>query len=398
MSLEPVTRTMHSDLELSLERCTASSPARDKISEDNNLRNNNDTSLSDEHLLGNDIPVYRPTKRLCHTTATILAWFAISNLIILSTKWLFNNYFPYPLIVTTYYNIVAFLWAAIFSCHPKLKAPRPSKQQFWSYVFPIGFTQALEIGCSNLALKLLTVGFGTILKGGAPVFTFMWGMFFGLERFSLPTVGCLFTISLGIALASIGEGQEFQLIGFCLQLFATALGGLRWAMTHKLLQEDTTGDKTTVDRNGCNEQRPIHQPMSPVTASLYTQPVTALCVLPFALGIEFSSAYEDDTSKLEIVQLLAIMTLIASLVFLLLMSEYWLIKMTSSLTLSVAGTLKETITIGGGIFFFAEHIYLLNVIGFVLCQIGIVMYACLRYERSTAKSYDTVSTTDASIS
>jgi len=334
----------------------------------------------------------------CRTTITILAWFTISNVVILTTKWLFNNHFPYPLIVTTYSNFVAFLLAALFSCHPNFKAPRPSKHQLWSYVLPIAFTQALEIGCSNLALKLLTVSFGTILKGGAPVFTFMWGLVLGLERFSLPTFGCLLIISLGICLASLGEGQEFQVIGFCLQLFSTALGGLRWAMTHKLLQEDTTTDRTTPDGEDCNDETSINQPMSPVTASLYTQPVTALCVLPFALGFEVSTAWEDNISNFnESVLILTTMSLIASLVFFLLMSEYWLVKMTSSLGLSVAGTLKELLTIGGGIFFFAEHIYLLNVIGFVICQLGIVSYVCLRYERPEMKAYVSVIAVDAPI-
>jgi len=371
-------------------RFTASTSADDMISGDSTSHSNKDGT----------VPVTQLYERSsnCRTTITILAWFAISNMIILTTKWLFDNHFPYPLIVTTYSNFVAFLWAALFSCHPKLKAPRPSKHQLWSYVLPIGFTQALEIGCSNLALKLLTVSFGTILKGGAPVFTFMWGLVFGLERFSLPTFGCLLIISLGICLASLGEGQEFQVIGFCLQLFATALGGLRWAMTHKLLKENTTTNRTTHDGEDHDDETPINHPLSPVTASLYTQPVTALCVLPVALGLEVSSAWEDNISNFnEAILIIATMSLIASLVFFLLMSEYWLVKMTSSLALSVAGTLKELLTIGGGIFFFAEHIYLLNVIGFVICQLGIVSYVCLRYERPEMKAYVSVIAVDAPI-
>ena len=364
----------------------------------------------------------RPTcynNPLC-TAITILVWYVISNSIILKTKWLFSNHFPFPLTVTVYSNGVTFLWAVLLSRHPKWRAPWPSPQQIRSYVLPIGVTMGLEIGCSNLALKILTVSFGTILKGGAPVFTFFWGFLFGLETFSFPTIGCLVLIAVGIALASLGEGQEFQLAGFCLQLFATALGGLRWAMTHKMLQDETAARNSnstsiaTTGRDGMNDsdnsQPPSvqvhHQSMSPLTAILYTSPMTALCVLPFALGLEGSGVWDkehsiiDDNSSNstfihnpgsssasnphEVALIVTTMTAIATLVFCLLMSEYWLVKATSSLALSVAGVVKELLTIGGGIFFFAEQIDWLNVVGFVTCQFGIVSYVCLRYERQPA--------------
>ena len=387
------------------------------------------------------------------TIVTILVWYAISNSIILSTKWLFSNHFPFPLTVTVYSNAVTFFWALVLSRHPKLRAPRPSRAQFTSFVLPIAITTGLEIGASNLALKILTVSFGTILKGGAPIFTFWWGFLFGIEAFSLPTFGCLFMIAIGIALASLGEGQEFELGGFCLQLFATALGGLRWAMTHKLLQYDDNNDNnnnnggTTRTASNINNdtshsstsqsemsienisareiigtnyedvhlhvspsQQPTppfrYQAMSPLTAILYTSPMTALSVLPFALGLEgypvwvedvvaindhdINSTSIDDPATIsniitnqsnETALILMAMTAIASLVFCLLMSEYWLVKATSSLALSVAGVVKELLTIGGGIFFFAEQIDWLNVAGFFTCQMGIVSYVCLRYER-----------------
>jgi len=281
---------------------------------------------------------------------------------------------------------VSSLWAVLLSRHPKLRAPIPSKHQFRSYILPIGLLQAVEIGCSNLALNILTVSFGTILKGSAPIFTFMWGLIFGLERFTLPTFGCLLTIAVGIAMASLGEGQEFLLAGFCLQLFATAMGGMRWAMTHKLLQQDTTENTILSDEDDSDYQPSMHQTMSPLTTSLYTQPVTALCVLPFAMGFEtssiwnkFSNSRDNNSDPNEGIIILATMTAIATLVFFLLMSEYWLVKVTSSLSMSVAATFKELLTIGGGMLFFADKIYLLNVIGFCTCQVGIFFYMFLRY-------------------
>jgi solute carrier family 35, member C2 len=335
------------------------------------LEDRTDTDRHDEE--SHPLP---PPSNFCRTAATILVWFGMSNATILATKWLFSNHFPFPLTVTMFSNVIASLWALLLSCVPRLRPQQPlTKQLLSEYVLPIGVCVAVEIGCSNLALKILSVSFGTILKGGAPVFTFIWGLLLGLEQFSWSIMGALVTIALGIALASLGEGEEFQALGFCLQLISTCLAGLRWAMTHKLLKgRDSQETK-----------------MSPLTATLYTSPTTALCVMPFAMALEAKTIWTDSdlATGPEAHLILAIMVGIATLVFSLIMSEYWLVNATSSLALSVAGVFKELLTISGALFFFAEHIDLLNVVGFVTCQAGILIYVFLRYD-NTQMSYSPV--------
>ncbi|PXF48533.1 putative transporter [Gracilariopsis chorda] len=201
----------------------------------------------------------------------------------------------------------------------------------------------------------------------------IWGLLFGIESFSTNLCLSLVTIASGIALASVGEGHSFILHGFILQLMATALGGLRWAMTHVLLR----------GKPGASGEN-AEQHMSPLTATLYTSPTTAACVLPFAIMLEgpsvFKRVQELETRELWII--LGTLTLIGSLVFILLISEYWLVNATSSLALSVAGVFKELLTIAGGVVFFKEIMTLLNIIGFFTCQIGILAYVYIRYDPS----------------
>lgn len=320
-------------------------------------------------------------RTLCQTGLTLASWYCISSAIILTTKWLFNSHFPHPLTVTTFSNSITTVWALLISRIPRFRPEPLTRRQFVEYVLPIGITTALEIGFSNIALKLLTVSFGTILKGGAPIFTMLWGLLFRVETFSFNLLLSLLTIAFGIALASLGEGHSFSLTGFILQLLSTALGGLRWAMTHVLLK-------------GADSDA-----MPPLTATLYTSPTTALCVLPFAVGLEAVPAWDRisnfDASEFRTV--LLTMLLVASLVFVLLVSEYWLVNATSSLALSVAGVFKELLTIGGGIYLFAEHITFLNTVGFIICQVGIFAYMYLRYDPQNSHSYTrapTSSTTD----
>jgi len=442
------------------------------------------------------------------TCLIIVFWYGISNGIILLTKWLFTTHFPFPLTVTFYSNGIAALWALLVSqwwgcCSKKEnKIPLfPSRAILTSYVIPIGILSAVEIGCSNLALQILTVSFGTILKGLVPVFTFGWGVLLGLEQCSYKIGGTLLVIAIGIAVASIGEisMQEFQVVGFSLQLISSMLSGLRWTMTNKLLLAGGRGSDSDNDRGNSldsstddgdadsnatssssarpyirssynnNDYNEVHnnnnnnenicnnsnnnsiinddddnddddanvvivavnsttttKPLSPLAAILYTSPMTSIFVLPFAMALEgksiidlffdsvntttttttttammnnsTSNATDDDYASMNedptddiisgssssvVLLVVGTMTVIATLVFVLLMSEYWLVQRTSSVTLSVAGVMKELLTILGGIVFFHELVDTLNIIGFVTCQMGIVSYVCLRTRTGT---------------
>jgi len=424
-------------------------------------RNNQPHNHNDNH---SSITLTRSrVYRFLKTCGVIFFWYCISTGTILTTKWLFKTRFPYPLLVTTYSNAIAALWAFVITFVGKRYNNNnhntwvsfdffPSSKLLWEFVAPIGVCTALEIGCSNLALKILTVSFGTILKGVAPVFTFVWGLFFGIEHFSWMVASALAMIATGIALASLGEGQAFELLGFVLQLVSSALSGLRWAMTHKLLKQggddddDNNNNNVDSESNGArpaaltnfNDER-IHnnnnndnidayhndgfqdednneegvndtsiKPLPPLAAVLYTSPMTCVAVLPFAIALEgerilrgsshpghdnnssnmtnnnstmvpvWDDVHEKEDSDPTTVIVLGTMTVIATLVFVLLMSEYWLVKVTSSLTLSVAGVFKELLTIGGGLFLFSESVDTLNVVGFVISQIGILSYVWLR--------------------
>jgi len=349
-------------------------------------------------------PQPRPCRAGIHTNhpvwtcGVIFAWYCISTGIILATKWLFSTRFPCPLTVTTYSNAIAALLAAIVTRASGRRLRCPSRALLRSYVAPIGVCTALEIGCSNVALELLTVSFGTILKGSSPVFSFGWALLFGLETFSWRIASALLLIAVGIALASLGEGRAFVASGFVLQLLSMTLGGFRWALTQKLLQGGAVGERSgndtspgTVESRSSNENSNEGAPaaaasrLSPLAAVLYTCPVTSMAVLPFAVALEGGTIIggkEEGASAPWVV--LGTMTAIATLVFVLLLSEYWLVRATSILTLSVAGVFKELITIGGGIFLFAEAVDALNAVGFAICQVGILSYVWLRTKGTLA--------------
>lgn len=321
------------------------------------------------------------TRHLVRKALTLISWYCVSSTIILATKWLFTNHFSFPLTVTAYSNSLTTVWAFLASRHPRFRPEPLTRRQFRDYVLPISIATALEIGFSNLALKLLTVSFGTILKGASPIFTMFWGLLFRVETFSFPLFSALATIAFGITLASVGEGKDFAILGFVLQLLAVLLGGLRWAMTHVLLKGSSSNA------------------MPPLTATLYTSPTTALCVLPFAIGMEGMHVWDRsiELSTEEFAIIAGTMTAVATLVFIVLISEYWLVNATSSLALSVAGVFKELLTIGGGILLLSESVSPLNVVGFCICQVGIFAYIYLRSDASETSPSDPAALPDAEV-
>lgn len=329
-------------------------------------------------------------RRHGRTILVLLAWFAVSNAAILIMKWLFTNHFPYPLTATCVYNATAAAWAAAFTfcrcfcCCPRGREQHAplSRRALVRYVLPVGLCTGVSIACNNVALKILSVSFGTILKGSGPIFTFGWGLALGLEKFAAPLAACLLLMALGIALASLGEGSAFDAVGFVLALTAQCVGALGWALMHRLLldeDDDGGGGRGAGDDGGRRGRR---RKMPPLKAVLYTSPTIVLFVLPLALELEGSSVATDARadSPGELLLVVGTMLFAGTLVFVLLMSEYWLLNATSSLGLSVASVVKELLAIGGGIFFFAERLDWLNVVGFAICQVGILMYVKLRHD------------------
>lgn len=320
---------------------------------------------------------------LVRTALVMGVWFCISAVVILTSKWVLSKrdasdhnsvLFPYPLLITTCSNTIATVWAFIFTRPAHLRPPVPSRAQMSSYVLPISVITALDIGCSNVALQLLTVSFGTIIKGSSPVFTMLWGLVFGIERFSIRTSVALVVIATGVGLATFGEGKNFLLVGFMLQLTGTALAGLRWALTQVIL----------------NGEGPGSESMPPMGVVLYTSPATAAFIFPFALLFEARGAVAHLLSLAweDVVLLGGLAFTIGTLVFVLLTAEYWVVRDTSSLALSVAAVFKELLTIGGGILLFSDKITTLNIVGFVTCQVGIMYYFHLRYNMGKSKTSD----------
>lgn len=111
----------------------------------------------------------------------------------------------------------------------------------------------------------------------------------------------------------------------------------------------------------------------------------SVTVLPFAAVLEFPSIFNDVTGLARVdhpLQALGnyfaiaiLLMFITSLCGLILnVSEYLLIKETSSLTLTVLGICKELVLIGSSVLLFGDQLTDINIVGYIIALIGIVIY------------------------
>jgi len=303
----------------------------------------------------------------------IVGWYISSALAVLMLKGLFQGRFSatafnFPLTVTATSNMVSGTLAAI--AHSLLYSPTTStggsttwnKSTHKSALF-IGIMTAGEIGLSNAALSLLTVSLSTILKGTAPMLVMFWGILFGIYKPSLRSLGVVLTVAVGLFLAVDGTSSNQTTkralnVGVTLQILSGVLSGLRWVITQIFVKSDNIG------KNAVNVVR-------------LTCPYTALAIFPAIIYWEAGALSDWIASSPGIDTIFVSLTAvgIGSCVFVLLFAEYELVRCTSSFTVSLGFVAKEMVLIALGVLFFGDHLTLKVVVGFVLVQIGIGLYA-----------------------
>merc|ERR1712151_58730 len=162
-------------------------------------------------------------------------------------------------------------------------------------------------------------------------------------------------ISFGIFLASYGEAA-FNFIGFSLVIGSELTAALRWIATQIIL------DKSDLDA---------------ISTILYMSPASTSSLVPMIamreskeLGVLFGG------SELGRYSLLVLLP--GFLSFLLLLVEVQLVKVTSSLTLSVFGNLKSVVTILFAIVVFGEEASLIQWFGLSIALAGMFAFSYIK--------------------
>ncbi|KAF8633645.1 hypothetical protein AX15_001331 [Amanita polypyramis BW_CC] len=317
------------------------------------------TSTYEEPLLGvnTHLATLKEKQRLWWKIALINAlfissWFFFATIISVYNKWMFSSQhfgFPAPLFVTTMHMFMQFLLAAaIRFLWPKHFRPKvdPTPSDYGKKALPTAVTTSLDIGFSNLSLKMITLSFYTMCKSSSLIFVLLFAFLFRLEFFSWRLVAVIFLIFSGVILMVATE-THFVLSGFILVISASALGGLRWSLTQVLLR----------DKMGFN---------NPASTIFWLAPAMGITLTIISLFVEHwgelfkSKFFSTAGATMETSLYLVIPGVLA---FCMVLSEFYIIQRTGVVPMSIAGIAKEVTTISISAWIFGDELTPLNIVG-----------------------------------
>ncbi|XP_022930853.1 probable sugar phosphate/phosphate translocator At1g06470 [Cucurbita moschata] len=306
----------------------------------------------------------------------VLVWYTFSLLLTLYNKSLLGDHlgrFPAPLLMNTVHftmqavlsNLITCIWSSRF--HPSVTM---TWRDYFTKVVPTALGTALDVNLSNASLVSISVTFATMCKSGSPIFLLLFAFAFRLETPSLRLSGIILIISVGILL-TVAKETEFEFWGFIFVMVASVMSGFRWSMTQILLQREAYGLK------------------NPFTLMSYVTPVMAIVTLMLSLGLD---PWEEFTSNgyfnsiWHVTRSFLLMLFGGALAFCMVLTEYILVSVTSAVTVTVAGVVKEAVTILVAVFYFHDKFTWLKGIGLIIIMIGVSLFNWYKYQKLQKKS------------
>ncbi|KAI3764108.1 hypothetical protein L2E82_14111 [Cichorium intybus] len=320
------------------------SPRRSNINEKRvsfDIENDSDEGLKYQNTdyEDNHKPVLSTSKNpifiadVLKTLFFILVWYTFSTFLTLYNKTLLGDdmgKFPAPLLMNTiHFSMQAVLSKAITYFWSQRFEPTVtmSWKDYFMRVVPTAIGTALDINLSNASLVFISVTFATMCKSAAPIFLLIFAFAFRLESPSFKLLGIMLIISAGILL---------------------------------------TGLK------------------NPLTLMSYVTPVMALLTAFLSLILdpwdEFTSSSYFDTSA-HIIRSCFLLLFGGTLAFFMVLTEYILVSVTSAVTVTIAGVVKEAVTILVAVFYFHDEFTWLKGAGLVTIMFGVSLFNWYKYQK-----------------
>ncbi|XP_076938745.1 putative sugar phosphate/phosphate translocator At1g06470 [Bidens hawaiensis] len=301
----------------------------------------------------------------------ILVWYTFSTFLTLYNKTLLGDdlgRFPAPLLMNTiHFGMQAvFSKAIVYFWSERFQPTVPmSWKDYFMRVVPTAVGTALDINLSNASLVFISVTFATMCKSAAPIFLLIFAFAFRLESPSFKLLGIMLIISAGVLL-TVAKETEFDLWGFIFVMLAAVMSGFRWSMTQILLQKEVYGLK------------------NPLTLMSYVTPVMALLTALLSLVMdpwgEFKTSSYFDSSW-HIMRSCFLMLFGGTLAFFMVLTEYILVSVTSAVTVTIAGIVKEAVTILVAVFYFHDEFTWLKGGGLVIIIFGVSLFNLYKYQK-----------------
>ncbi|EYU30743.1 hypothetical protein MIMGU_mgv1a017962mg [Erythranthe guttata] len=320
----------------------------------------------------------------------IIIWYTISTFLTLYNKTLLGDdmgKFPAPLLMNTvHFSMQAALSKAItWFWSERFYSPVMSWKDYFARVVPTALSTAMDVNLSNASLVFISVTFATMCKSASPIFLLLFAFAFRLESPSVKLFGIIFVISVGILL-TVAKETEFEFWGFLFVMLAAVMSGFRWTMTQILLQGGfviypfnignmLTFFLTSVLLTGLK---------NPLTLMSYVTPIMAIATALLSLVLD---PWPDFTrtdyfnSSWNIARSFSLMFFGGTLAFFMVLTEYILVSVTSAMTITIAGVVKEAVTILVAVFYFHDEFTWLKGAGLATIMLGVSLFNWYKYQK-----------------
>ena len=226
-----------------------------------------------------------------------------------------------------------------------------------SSIVPIGALYSLSLWFSNSAYVFLSVSFIQMLKALMPVAVYSIGVSLKKETYKGETMGNMWAISFGVAIAAYGEAK-INAWGVMLQLGAVACEATRLVLIQILLT--SKGIK-----------------LNPITSLYYVAPCCLVFLSVPWVFVEYPSL-KKGVSSFNLDYMTFGMS--SACAFALNLAVFLLIGKTSALTMNVAGVVKDWLLIAFSWSVIKDEVTVINLIGYGLAFLAVRYYNHLKLQ------------------
>ncbi|KAL2322596.1 hypothetical protein Fmac_026975 [Flemingia macrophylla] len=312
------------------------------------------------------------------TLFLILMWYTFSLFLTLYNKSLLGDHmgkFPAPFLMNTIHftmqavlsKFITWFWSHRFEINVCF-----SWRDYFLRVVPTAFGTAMDVNLSNASLVFISVTFATMCKSAAPIFLLLFAFAFRLEAPSVRLSGIILIISVGILL-TVAKETEFDFWGFILVMLAAVMSGFRWCMTQILLQVCYLHFHFSVYISGLK---------NPLVLMSYVTPVMAVATALLSLALDPWDEFRENKyfdNSMHIARSCLLMLFGGTLAFFMVLTEYVLVSVTSAVTVTIAGVVKEAVTILVAVLYFHDQFTLLKGFGLLTIMVGVSLFNWYKY-------------------
>lgn len=272
-------------------------------------------------------------------------------LAIVLSKLFSESSFVFPLYLTLLHALLSCLLSALVlrtqvEGHnlPRIQ-PLPATWQNGLKILSQALTLALDIGLFNISLRYISLSLSMLARASIPLFTVLLSCLLYRQKRHLGVWCCVLGITGGMA-ASLYKNPQFQLLGFGLALGSALTEAVSMVLAEYIM---------------------LSVKLDPLNLLYYSALPSALFVLPFAVALEGEAVVHYVTHHFWINIFIVCST--SLLAFLLSLSRYQLMKLTSCVYTASVQSMRVVLTvIASEIIFYSvsQRLSLLNQAGIVV--------------------------------